>query len=62
MKEPSVCTRSLLSVLSNGDLSLNFSWLNGDETAERARERLKDLVDHHVGLRIPVDYAQKWPT
>lgn len=62
IKKRSVCTRSILSVLSNGNLSLNFSWLNGDEAAERARERLKELVEQQVDLRIPPDYAQKWPT
>lgn len=62
VKERSIYPRSLLTVTSNGNLSLNFSWLNGSETAERARERLKDLVVQQVGLRIPDTYAQKWPT
>jgi hypothetical protein len=62
VKERSVYPRSLLTVTSNGNLSLNFSWLNGSETTERARERLKDLVVQQVGLRIPDNYAQKWPT
>lgn len=61
VKELSICSRSLLTVSSNGDLWLNFPWLNGSEIADRARERLKDLAGQQVGLRIPNNYANKWP-
>ncbi|MBI4528327.1 MAG: hypothetical protein HY695_31415 [Deltaproteobacteria bacterium] len=61
VKEPSMCPRSLLTVLSNGNLSLNFAWLNGSEQAERGRERLKELIAQHAGLKIPDDYSRKWP-
>ena len=62
VKELSICPRSLLTVSSNGDMWLNFPWLNGSETADRARERLKDLVVQRVGFLIPDNYARKWPT
>lgn len=61
VKEPAICSRSLLTVQSNGRLYLNFAWLNGSEQAERGRERFKELLAKHVGLKIPDDYARKWP-
>jgi hypothetical protein len=61
VKELSVCSRSLFTVSSNGDLYLNFAWLNGSERAEQARERLKELVVQEANLRIPDNYATKWP-
>jgi hypothetical protein len=61
VKELSACQRSLLTVYSDGLLTLNFGWLNGSEIAERARERWKDLIAQQVGLRIPEDYTIKSP-
>lgn len=61
VKELSICPRSLLTVSSNGELWLNFPWLNGSEIADRARERLKELAGQQVGLQIPSNYAHKWP-
>lgn len=61
VKELSICPRSLLTVSSNGNLALNFGWLDGSETALRTRERLKDLVVQSLGLPIPDDYGRKWP-
>lgn len=52
---------SLLSVYSNGMLTLNFGALNADSAAA-ARERWKDLLANHVGLQIPDDYAAKYPS
>jgi hypothetical protein len=59
VKEPAACPRSLLTVYSDGELTLNFGWLNGSEAAERARERLRELVVHGVGLAVPDNYGNK---
>jgi hypothetical protein len=62
VKELSACPRSLFSVYSNGDLTLNFGWVNGSETAERARDRLRDLIIQVVGLPVADTYLTKVTT
>lgn len=52
LKDPSICQRSLITCYSNGDLVFNFHWLNGNETAERASSRLKELIKERLGLPI----------
>jgi hypothetical protein len=61
IKEPTICPRSLLTVYSNGKLTFNSGWLNGSETAERARDKLKELIAGPVGLPIPDGYPGKSP-
>lgn len=62
VKEPSICSRSLFTASSNGNLAFNFGWLNGSETAERSREKLKDIVVQETNLKIPDNYTNKYPT
>ena len=62
IKKTSIFKRSLLQVVSNGNLYLNFQWLNENEAEEKARVRFKDLVVQNSSLLIPEDYADKFPT
>jgi len=62
VKEPAICSRSLISALSDGSLSFCFGWLKGTPPAERLRDRMKDMVVDRLGLAIPDDYARKWPS
>ena len=62
LKEPTVCPRSLLSIYSDGELYFNSHWLNGSETAERVRDRLKSSLMGKVGLEVPTDYTQRSPS
>lgn len=50
VKEPTACSRSILTCWSNGELTFNFWWLNGSETALRAQARLRDLVIEDLGF------------
>lgn len=59
VKEPALCQRSLISVYSNGLLSLNFGWLNESEREQSVRDRLRDLAVERLGFTIPSDYAQR---
>lgn len=59
IKEPALCQRSLISVSSNGLLSLNFGWLNESEREQRVRDKLRDLAAERLGVAIPNDYAQR---
>ena len=38
----------------------DFGWLNTTGAAERARDRLKELVAQNAALSIPDDYAHRW--
>ena len=59
VKDPALCQRSLLSVYSNGRLSLNFRWLDDSDRALQIRDRLVQLaVERHV---LPQDdYREKY--
>jgi hypothetical protein len=61
VKDPSICPRAILAVYSSGRLTLNFGWLNGNGTAEQARDMLKKLMSERVGLQIQENYALKYP-
>jgi hypothetical protein len=58
----SIFRKSLLALLSNGNLTINLGELNGDEAVERARDRFKELVVQNVGLKVPDDYKRKYPS
>src|ERR1035437_651701 len=61
VKVLAICPRSLITVFSNGRLNLNFGAINGSETAERCREKLKALASDKIGLKIPNDYLERYP-
>ena len=58
--ERSICKRgSFLTMYTNGRLGISFGALRGTETAERARDRLRDLISEQMG--IPVEDITKYP-
>jgi len=62
VKEPSVCSRSLLAVRADGSLVANFGWINGTQKAEQIRDRLKELLIEKAGLAVPDDYSKRYPS
>lgn len=61
IKDPSISEKVFAGVTSEGKLFFYFGWLTG-ETAARARDRLKTLVEERTSIPIPDGYAQKYPT
>lgn len=61
LKDPAMCPRSVLTFTSHGRMYFNSSWLNGSETADRARDLLKDRLSSVIGLELPEDYQQRSP-
>ena len=59
---PHICPRTALTVFSHGRMELYFGALKGSELAESFRDRLKDLVVSKLGLNIPDDYQNRYPT
>jgi hypothetical protein len=60
LKAPSIGSKSLISVLTNGQISFNYGWLNQGTAAVAARDRLKDLVEVKLHLVVPDDYVSRW--
>ena len=58
VKIPDLAQRSLVTVFSEGTLSLNFGWLNESETARAARDRLKDLVVERMKIAPTAKYTE----
>jgi len=56
---PNICSPSFLSVISDGNMALNFGWLNGSDFAERARDRFAQLIKDKLGIKLPDDYITK---
>jgi len=54
-------TRSIITVSSDGRLSLNFGWLTDTDTGERYAHELHDHVENRLGLELPDDYATSYP-
>jgi len=52
-------SRSIFNLWTNGNLSLNFGWLNGSGGAESFRDALKEALSAKLGWSIPADYAEK---
>jgi hypothetical protein len=60
IKAPEICPRSLLTIFSNGNMALNFGWINGSNIAEQARDRLAELVREKSGIKVHEDYMKKY--
>lgn len=58
---PRLTTRSLLQITSNGDLYLNFGWMNDSADLEQARDTLAQLVVSELNLRLPQNFKEKFP-
>ena len=54
-------TRSLYTLRSNGDLSLNFGWLEDGPEAIRCRDKFKDLVIKNNLFAVQSDYQSHFP-
>jgi len=59
VKHPQLAQRSLCTLYSNGELYLNFGWLNENPREEEVRERFKELVSDRVGFRVPDNYLRR---
>lgn len=59
---PHICPRTALTVFSHGRMELYFGALKGSERAESFRDSLKDLVVNKLGLNVPDDYQNRYPT
>jgi hypothetical protein len=57
--ERSICQASFLTLRSSGALVINFGGIRGTETAELARDRLRDLISVQMGMRL--EDASKYP-
>jgi len=60
IKAPDICPRSFLTIYANGNLSLNFGWLNSTNKAEMARDRFVELIKEKTHLEVPPDYVAKY--
>ena len=58
VKDSTLCLRSFVSVYSNGELSLNFKWLNETERERAIRDRFIQLAIERLGLP-PADYREQ---
>lgn len=47
--------------MSNGTMSLNFGWYEGDERVEKVRDDFISLVRSEMGLELAEDAATKYP-
>jgi len=56
-----ISQKSLITVTSDGGLTLNFGWLNGSSRAETARDQLKEIATEKLGLTVPTNYQVKYP-
>lgn len=55
-----ICSGSIFSVFSSGNLSLNFQSIQKSQIAELFRDKLKHLAVERLGLQVPDDYKQRW--
>lgn len=60
IKAQSICPRSLLTINSNGNMALNFGWINGSDTAEKARDRFAELISEKTGIKVQGDYMKRY--
>ncbi len=56
-----ISQKSLVTVTSDGLLTLNFGWLHGDERAEAGRDQLKKIATESLELSVPSNYQGKFP-
>lgn len=52
---------SLISVFSDGSLSLNFSWLKETEGGRIVAEQLGNGIQTELGIQLPQDYQTSYP-
>lgn len=59
VKHSVLSERSLYTVKTSGELSLNFVWLNRSQREERVRERFKELLVDRARFQVPDTYRQR---
>lgn len=57
-----ISRRSIFTVYSDGVLQVNFGWLNDDEAAVGVRRKLKEVLVRRMGLTVPADYEERYPS
>jgi hypothetical protein len=61
IKAQNICPRSLLTIATNGNMGLNFGWINGSEIAEKARDRFAQLLTEKAGIKVQgEDYMKRY--
>jgi len=60
LRIPAVAKRSLISIYSNGPLTLNFGWLYGNTTEDFARNELASFANGTLSIKLPADFAQRY--
>lgn len=60
VKAIDICPRSFLTIWSNGNMALNFGWINGSDISEKARDRFAELIKEKAGMKVQDDYAKKF--
>jgi hypothetical protein len=53
--------RSILTLRSNGVLSLNFGWLNQSESSKKYRDLFGKLIQEKIGLKLQQDWIERYP-
>lgn len=59
IKAQNIFPRSLLTIWSNGNMALNFGWINGSDMAEKSRDRFAELMREKTGITVQDDYVEK---
>jgi len=57
-----ICTGSILTTWSNGDIAINFYYIAGSDHATTFRDDLADFVASEFNLKLPEDWVRKFPT
>ena len=60
-KWPECCKRSILTVTSDGVLSLNFKWLNDSDDEMSIRDKLITEIESRTDLSLADDCAEHYP-
>ncbi len=53
-----ICSRSIFSVWTNGKLSINFHWMNGNEKIEKFRDELRERLVREFQFDISENYKR----
>ncbi|ODS32062.1 MAG: hypothetical protein SCARUB_02815 [Candidatus Scalindua rubra] len=59
---PNLFQKSIISVFSNGKLTLNFGWLEGHEIIEHFRDDLAHKIRETLNVSIPEHLSRKYPS
>ena len=54
-------TKSVISVMSDGRISINFGWLNEGEPCDLFVKEFGVRVQNKIGLTLPANYSEQYP-